>query len=491
MARTRVQVLLTGSLLGANLVGAVVVAVLCVWVVPDVEVVTGNLVVANLIAVPLYVVVASLVGVTWGTRSALGRLAWLWQGREPSEAEQRAALRVPGVLLRVQALLWVTAVVVFSILEPRVGRVDLIRLDLVVALGGAVTCATAYLLSELALRPVSARALASRPPHDLVVPGLLARSLLAWVLGGVVPAAGVVILAVLALVAPNGNPRRFIIAMLVLTLVLVLVGSLLTLLAARATVDPVLSVRAALSCIEEGSLDVVLPVYDGTELGLLQAGFNRMTMQLRERERIRELFGRHVGEEVARAALERTGAALGGEEREVSVLFVDVVGSTALAIRRPPAEVVDILNRFFTVVVDVVDRQGGFVNKFEGDAALAVFGAPGDLDDAAGRCLLAARTLASRLHQEVPDLVAAVGVATGSVVAGNIGAEHRFEYTVIGDPVNEAARLTELAKSDPVLVLASAVTVEKAAPREAARWSRHRAVILRGRDQPTMVCRPA
>ena len=136
-------------------------------------------------------------------------------------------------------------------------------------------------------------------------------------------------------------------------------------------------------------------------------------------------------------------------------MFVDVIGSTTLAATRPPTEVVEVLNRFFAVVVDVVHRHGGFVNKFEGDAALAVFGAPVPLDDPAGAALAAARELAVRLDAEVEEIAAGIGASFGAAVAGNIGAEQRYEYTVIGDPVNEAARLTELAKDVPGRVVAS------------------------------------
>src|SRR5439155_14875972 len=112
---------------------------------------------------------------------------------------------------------------------------------------------------------------------------------------------------------------------------------------------------------------VDVEVDDASEIGLLQSGFNRMAAGLRERERLRDLFGRHVGEDVARAALDAGELALGGEVREVAVLFVDLAGSTAMAGKRPPEEVVSLLNRFFAVVVDVVGAHGGWINKFEGD----------------------------------------------------------------------------------------------------------------------------
>jgi adenylate cyclase len=234
---------------------------------------------------------------------------------------------------------------------------------------------------------------------------------------------------------------------------------------------------------------VEVEVYDGSELGLLQAGLNRMVEGLRERERLRDLFGRQVGEDVARQALER-GITLGGEEREVAVLFVDLVGSTKLAHDRPPTEVVDLLNDFFRVVVDAVDREGGTVNKFVGDAALCVFGAPLDHDDAAGAALRAARTLRRRLTVELPGCEAGIGVSAGTAVAGNIGTAQRYEYTVIGDPVNEASRLTELAKGTPARVLASEEAVRRAAGDEEQAWELGDTEMLRGRSTPTRLAAP-
>ena len=174
----------------------------------------------------------------------------------------------------------------------------------------------------------------------------------------------------------------------------------------------------------------------------------------KEREELRDLFGRHVGADVARSALEK-GVRLGGESRDVAVLFVDIIGSTTLAEDRPPEEVVALLNRFFEVVIDVVHEHDGWINKFEGDAALAVWGAPVDMDDKQTSALRAARVMGRRLAEEVPEIKAGIGVSCGTAVAGNVGTAERYEYTVIGDPVNEAARLTGLAKKVPARVVAS------------------------------------
>jgi len=267
-------------------------------------------------------------------------------------------------------------------------------------------------------------------------------------------------------------------------------GLIAILATARAISEPLSVMRAAVERVGAGDLDVAVPVDDSTEVGLLQAGFNRMAEGLREREQLRDLFGRQVGKEVARAALEE-GTRLGGEEREVAALFIDLVGSTSMALRMPPEEVVALLNRIFAIVVDVVEAEGGFVNKFEGDAALCVFGAPLGRPDPAGEALCAARHLARRLSDEVPEVEFGIGVSAGRAVAGNIGAEQRFEYTVIGDPVNEAARLCELAKQRPERVLASQAALELAAEAEQASWTVGEPVTLRGRDQPTPLASPA
>jgi class 3 adenylate cyclase len=233
-----------------------------------------------------------------------------------------------------------------------------------------------------------------------------------------------------------------------------------------------------------------MQIYDASELGLLQAGFNDMVRDLAERQRLRDLFGRYVGEDVARRALER-GTELGGQERDVAVLFVDLVGSTQLASNRPASEVVSLLNEFFRVVVDTVARHGGFVNKFQGDAALAIFGAPIEHPDASGAALAASRELHDELLAVLgSEMEFGIGVSAGRAIAGHIGAQARFEYTVIGDPVNEAARLTELAKLEEGHVLASAISVSGALDAEALCWDVGEIVELRGRSAPTQLARP-
>ncbi|ETB31870.1 hypothetical protein N602_31000, partial [Mycobacterium avium subsp. hominissuis 10-5606] len=142
------------------------------------------------------------------------------------------------------------------------------------------------------------------------------------------------------------------------------------------------------------------------------------------------------------------------------------------------------------VVVETVGKHGGFVNKFQGDAALAIFGAPIEHPDSPGGALAAARELHDALLPVIGSAEFGIGVSAGRAIAGHIGAQARFEYTVIGDPVNEAARLTELAKLEPGHVLASAIAVSGALDSEALCWDVGEVVELRGRTAPTQLARP-
>jgi adenylate cyclase len=484
----QVRAWLTTVTVVANLVGAVVVVALLVWVIPS-PVGADDIGLPNLLGVPAYIAMALVVGAVWGTRRLLPRLRWVQEGRAPDAAEQRWALRAPVHLLVVEGVLWFGGAALFTLINGLRDTELIAPVAFTVTLGAITTCATTYLLNERVLRDVAAVALSHDPPDRPLVPGLTARSLLAWTLGSAVPVAGLIVVAVFTLAGREVSVDRLAVTILGLGGITISVGLLTTILAARATTVAVQSVRRALTQVEAGDLAVRTPVFDGTEVGLLQAGFNRMAEGLAERERIRDLFGRHVGESVARTAI-AGGVELGGELRDVGVVFVDVIGSTSLAATRPPTEVVEVLNRFFAVVVDVIQRHGGFVNKFEGDAALAIFGAPVALEDPAGAALAAARELAERLTREVQEVQAGVGASFGTAVAGNIGAEQRYEYTVIGDPVNEAARLTELAKDLPGRVVASGTARAHAAPDEAERWRDGDDVLLRGRLEPTRLVVP-
>jgi adenylate cyclase len=434
-----------------------------------------------------YIAFGSIVGPWWGRRIARGRLGWLLEERPPTPAEQRRSLRGPLVQIKAVAVLWAIGVCMFGLINLHFSSNFAGNVATGIAMGGVVTCAISYLLAERVLRPITARALESGVPERPVAPGVVARTVLAWALATGVPLAGIAEVAGGVIVGDTPRTNATAWSLIALAAIGFVSGLIAIFIAAKSIAEPIRAVRSALARVQEGDTDVEVPVDDASEVGLLQAGFNRMAAGLREREKLRDLFGRHVGEDVARQALE-AGVGLGGEVREAAAVFVDVVGSTALAAEIPAEEVVRRLNGFFELVLDVVHRHGGWVNKFEGDAALCVFGVPTPTSDPAGRALAAARELARRIEAESP-LEAAVGVSAGDVVAGNVGAAHRFEYTVIGDAVNEAARLTELAKERRPRVLAAGRAVARAGE-ESERWTLGEEVTLRGRAEPTRLAVP-
>ncbi|MET1037660.1 MAG: adenylate/guanylate cyclase domain-containing protein [Aeromicrobium sp.] len=481
--RVRVQVLLTTLLIATNVIGAAIVFGLTFLVTPG-DGPSAAYLTALAIAVPVYVAVAVVVGASLVTVGALRALRWVLEDRPPTSEERRTALRLPWRMTLIQSVLWFGGVVSFAIIAAATQPEAVLGAIFAVGIAGLVVSAIAYLFTEFALRPIAARALAGRADADEMGAGVARRMLVFWGLGTAAPVLGLVVAALAALTRDDTGITRLASIVLGLAAVILMFGLLVTVLNARSVVSPIAGVQQALVRVGEGDLDVEVRVDDGSELGLLQSGFNEMVQGLRERERIRDLFGRHVGQSVAKAATDGD-VELGGETRLVSVLMIDLVGSTTYAATRSPAEVVAMLNRFFAVVVEEVDGHGGLVNKFMGDAVLAIFGAPSDLDDHAGAALATARRIAVRLADEVPEIGAGIGVSTGQAVAGNVGHRSRFEYTVIGDAVNAAARLTELAKDVDSRILVATTSVTVANPEEQEHWVSHGTPTLRGRNDPT------
>jgi adenylate cyclase len=487
--RIRIQLILTFFILFTNLLGIGVALLMIGVAIPIPSVFSDAPPWLTFAVAPGYMALALVIGTFWITSRIVRSLRWAIEGRAPTRADQRNVFFAPWRVAKMLLLLWGVGAVLLTTLYGLYDSAFIPRFLFAVGFCGIVVATGCYLITEFALRPVAAQALeAGRPPRRFAH-GVMGRTMTVWLLSSGVPVLGILLLAVFALSLQNLSATQVAVAVGILAVVALTFGLVLMLLLSWLTATPVRVVRAALQRVEQGDLECNLVVFDGTELGELQRGFNSMVEGLKERERVRDLFGRHVGREVA-AAAEKERPKLGGEERHVAVIFVDIIGSTQLVTGRPATEVVDLLNRFFAVIVDEVDRHHGFVNKFEGDAALAVFGAPNHLDNPEGEALAASRAIARRIREEAPQCDAGIGVAAGEAVAGNVGAKERFEYTVIGEPVNEAARLCELAKDSPGHLLASSDAVSNADEKERAHWTLGDSVTLRGHDEPTRLARP-
>ena len=478
----RTRLLLLIAIVIANIVGAVTVFGFANFVVPTPDLDNeGENRLVNLIGFTIYLGGAVLIGAIWGGRRMQPMHEFLNEERAPTREERREVLLGPLRLSVVNGVLWLAAIPIFGVLNSTYDGELGLAVATTILLGGITTTGIAYLLSERVLRGATAAVMTAAPPRRPVVPGVAARTVTAWALGTGVPLLGMLLVAIYTIAGEDIDRRELALTVLGLGGLGLVIGLLAVILAVRAAADPINSVRNALSEVEGGDLDVEVPVYDASELGLLQAGFNRMVEGLRERERIREAFGTYVDPDVAEHILSE-GTALEGEEVEVTLMFLDVWGFTRFAESAPAREVVSTLNRLFEIVVPIVHEQGGHVDKFVGDGLLAVFGAPRRADDHADRALGAARRIASEVEQEFGErLRIGIGLNSGTVAAGNIGGAGRLDFSVIGDAVNVAARVEASTRETGDTVLLSEATRERLG--DADSLEPREGIELKGKDE--------
>ncbi|HTR80925.1 MAG TPA: adenylate/guanylate cyclase domain-containing protein [Bacteroidota bacterium] len=259
---------------------------------------------------------------------------------------------------------------------------------------------------------------------------------------------------------------------------ILLLGALLVLVA-RDINESTKKLVAGLKEVEGGAFDHEVKIYSTDEFSTIGNGFNRMIAGLRERNFIKDTFGKYVAptvmEKILHDAMNAEGGKgfrLGGERRTVTILMSDIRDFTRRTEQSSAEEIVDLLNRYLERMVHVVEMYDGVVDKYIGDALMVLFGAPlakPDDPDRAVQAAFAMRTELSRLNQELKKSTRArfspvrigIGIHTGEVVAGSIGSANRLEYTVIGDAVNLASRIEGLTKLFKTDILISEATAKK------------------------------
>jgi class 3 adenylate cyclase len=230
---------------------------------------------------------------------------------------------------------------------------------------------------------------------------------------------------------------------------------LLSLLLSHGLSVPIRELVAGTGEIQRGNFEIKVPVRSRDEIGQLAISFNQMADGLAQKERYRTVLNQVADEEVAQKLISGE-ITLGGELRDVSVLFCDIRGFTPLTQNMPPGEVIEMLNEHMTALTHIVKQNNGVLNNFVGDLLVAIFGAPVPRENYtrdAAHCALRLIEERNRLNQSSRyKLQVGVGLATGNVVAGGMGSSDRFHYTVLGERVNLASRLCSQAAGGDVLI---------------------------------------
>jgi adenylate cyclase len=267
-----------------------------------------------------------------------------------------------------------------------------------------------------------------------------------------------------AAMAPFRRLQQLLLGLFVAGLVLTALGAAWV---ARRVSEPVHQLRSGAERIERGEYATRVAIRQHDELGALGQSFNSMARGLEERDQVRGLLGKVVSPAIAEELMSRD-IELGGEEREASILFCDIVGFTALAESLPATELLDLLNRYLTRISTDIEASGGVIDKYIGDAVMALFGAPLPASNHAEQAVTAALSMmrsVERLNRggkdAVRSLALGIGINSGTVVAGNMGSHARLNYTVVGDTVNIASRLEGLTRQYGVNVVVSGETREQ------------------------------
>jgi adenylate cyclase len=398
----------------------------------------------------------------WGGAKGVRPIIDWMEGDGDALEAWRAAVEVPRELtLRVgwQPFLFIgVPVSIFATVQADLEPYS----ALIIFAGAAVAVAYAAVLHffsyEQFLRPVVEDIVSELPAEFTGAPlGVPLR----WKLLGALPLINVITGVVVSGLSTDGSASLNDLGLDVVVAVLVAftISLELILLVTRSVLQPVDALLEATEAVKAGDLDARVPVTSGDEMGQLAGSFNEMMQGLSEREALREAFGAYVDPDVAQRVLEQGNELIDGQEREVTVMILDVWDFTALAERSSARETVSFLNDLFGIVVPCVTEHGGHANKFLGDGLLAVFGAPERLSDHADRALAAAGDIAANLTSRFGnDVRFGIGINSGPVVVGSVGGGGRLEFAVIGDPVNVAERVERVTRETGDVVLLTEAT---------------------------------
>jgi adenylate cyclase len=402
-------------------------------------------------------------------------------GDPPSALARRRALLLPYGLAGITLAGWGLAGVLWGIVWPLLaGTFSPTRSARLVfgitGIGGLVTTAFVFLVSEHRWRSVLP---AFFPDGDLSAVrgtprlGVRLRLLVVFLLISLVPLSLLGVLSYTSatelLAADRAAAERIVAGLVPVILFVVAVGVAasigLATFVASSVARPLAEIEHAMVEVGRGNLDHRCTVVANDEIGAVAEGFNRMVQGLRERDRIKETFGKYVTPEI-RDEILAGRVALEGQALEVTILFADLRDFTSWVESTDPREVLGDLNTYFTEMERAITAEGGLVLQFIGDEIEAVFGAPVPASDHAARAVRAAVEMRTRLaawntlrtREGKRPLRHGIGVHTGTVLAGNVGSADRLSYALVGDSVNVASRIQDLTKQVGADILVSGTT---------------------------------
>ena len=251
----------------------------------------------------------------------------------------------------------------------------------------------------------------------------------------------------------------------IITIILLVLTRVLGYLFSRKFAKPIEILSQGVNSVSNGDMSTTIDIRSKDEIGILAKNFNHMMEGLKERDFIKETFGKYVTEEI-RDEILKGRIPLDGELKEVTILFADLRNFTTLSESKAPNEVARLINEYFREMAEAISLHKGLVIQFIGDEIEAVFGAPLPLADHPSRALSAALEMRNRLallnnrlaDKGMPPLQHGIGIHTGQVLAANIGSPDRLSYTLVGDAVNLASRIQDLNKEFGTDILISSTT---------------------------------
>ncbi len=388
---------------------------------------------------------------------------------------QREALQFPVVVTVISFLVWILAGFIFGFIEPLITAVifNVVTPDLVlclrqflgiILLGGVVTCMVLFFILENAWRPHIPKFFPeghlNRVKHVLKIS--VRKRFLVVTLGIILIPLPVIVTTIVSNISQlhlaDALTRSQLISSLYWELLFISMDSLIIALMmayflSKSISTPLLQIKNAIKAVENNDLDTRVEIMSNDELGDVAQGINAMISSLNESRRVRDSFGRYMGEEI-RDEIMLGKISLDGEMKRVTLLFSDLRNFTSLVEKNHPRQVVKILNQYFNEMTLAVKEHKGLILQYVGDEIEAVFGAPVGFEDHPEMAVQTALEMRKRLialnitlvEQGFEPLEHGIGIHSGAVLAGNIGSQERMSYALVGDTVNTASRIEGLAK---------------------------------------------